>query len=164
MSACPLRLTILVAIAGLIIGGPASAQPPGSDQECKIPICCPKIVEKDVKKIVYGCKLVPYCQPSGCCLKCCPTCNPCPRYRKVLLKKEIVVCKRCDPQCVIEYADPCPPSECPPSQCAPLESPPPQYPGGNPRASAASREAKPLARRLTKSQSEPGKAVVPAGY
>jgi hypothetical protein len=65
---------------------------------------------KQIKKTVYECKEVPFCLhklPSlfshfkhDCCDDC-PECD-CPRYKKVLLKKEIVCKEVCGTKCLIE--------------------------------------------------------------
>jgi len=67
---------------------------------------------KQIKKTVYECKEVPFCLPKlpplfshlrhDCCDSGpCPECE-CPRYKKVLLKKEIVCKEICGTKCVIE--------------------------------------------------------------
>ena len=60
---------------------------------------------KPIKKTVYECKEVPYCEHAlpkfGHC-DCCPSCKACPKYKKVLLKKEIVVGEICTTKCVVE--------------------------------------------------------------
>lgn len=65
---------------------------------------------KQIKKTVYECKEEPFCLhklPSlfshlkhECCNDC-PECD-CPRYKKVLLKKEVVCKEVCGTKCVIE--------------------------------------------------------------
>jgi hypothetical protein len=65
---------------------------------------------KQMKKTVYECKEVPFClhklpplfsrHKHDCC-DACPECD-CPRYKKVLLKKEIVCEEICGTKCVIE--------------------------------------------------------------
>ena len=61
--------------------------------------------KKPIKKTIYECKEVPYCQhlpqplfSGGCCVEC----QACPRYKKVLLKKEITVGEKCVTKCVVE--------------------------------------------------------------
>ena len=67
---------------------------------------------KQIKKTVYECKEVPFCltklpplfshHKHDCCDSgSCPECD-CPRYKKVLLKKEIVCKEICGTKCVIE--------------------------------------------------------------
>jgi hypothetical protein len=68
---------------------------------------------KPIKKTVYEVKEVPYCLPKlppfcslfhhkGCCDKCgCVQCD-CPRYKKVLIKKEITCGEICGYKCEVE--------------------------------------------------------------
>jgi hypothetical protein len=71
--------------------------------------------KKQIKKTVYDCKEVPFCLPKlppffshlkkkDCCDDCCEECVECdcPRYKKVLLKKEVVCEEICITKCVIE--------------------------------------------------------------
>ncbi|WP_254512322.1 hypothetical protein [Anatilimnocola floriformis] len=65
--------------------------------------------KKQKKKTVYECKEVPYCvHKLSCPLKhdtCCEQCKECEccaRYKKVLIKKEIVVSEECTTKCVPE--------------------------------------------------------------
>ena len=63
---------------------------------------------KQIKKTIYEVKEVPFCltklpplhHHKDCC-DACPECD-CPRYKKVLMKKEIVCEEICAPKCVIE--------------------------------------------------------------
>jgi hypothetical protein len=65
--------------------------------------------KKQTKKTVYECKEVPYCvhklscplKHDHCCEKC-KECECCARYKKVLIKKEVVVCEECTTKCVPE--------------------------------------------------------------
>lgn len=65
--------------------------------------------KKQTKKTVYECKEVPYCvhkltcplKHDTCCDKC-KECECCARYKKVLIKREIVVCEECTTKCVPE--------------------------------------------------------------
>ena len=61
--------------------------------------------KKVIKKTVYECKELPYClhrlPKVGEC-DCCPDCLACPRYKKVLIKREVVVAEICTTKCVIE--------------------------------------------------------------
>lgn len=65
--------------------------------------------KKQKKKTVYECKEVPYCvhklscplKHDHCCDKCVE-CECCARYKKVLIKKEIVICEECTTKCVPE--------------------------------------------------------------
>lgn len=61
---------------------------------------------KPIKKTVYECKEVPYCQHrvphfghDDCC---CPECEACPRYKTVLIKKEITCGEKHGTKCVVE--------------------------------------------------------------
>jgi hypothetical protein len=63
---------------------------------------------KQIKKTVYAVEEVPFCLhklPPLCSLKgcdcACPECD-CPRYKRVLLKKEVVCEEVCGTKCVIE--------------------------------------------------------------
>jgi hypothetical protein len=87
--------------------------------QCQEEICYQNVVThrcvlvpdvKQIKKTVYECKEVPFClhklpplfshHKHDCC-EDCPECD-CPRYKKVLLKKEIVCDEICGTKCVIE--------------------------------------------------------------
>ena len=60
---------------------------------------------KPIKKTVYECREVPYCQHKLPRLghgDCCPECEACPKFKKVLVKKEIVVGETCGTKCVPE--------------------------------------------------------------
>ena len=64
---------------------------------------------KQIKKTVYDVKEVPFCLPKlpplfsfhRACCDDCPECD-CPRYKRVLIKKEIVCEEICSYKCVIE--------------------------------------------------------------
>jgi hypothetical protein len=74
-------------------------------------ICRPEA--KPVKKVIYECKLVPYCEhklPHGHDCDCCPQCEACPKFKRVLLKREIEV--GCEWDCVPEEVPCC---DCPAS-------------------------------------------------
>jgi len=65
--------------------------------------------KKQTKKTVYSVKEVPFClHKLTCPLKhdtCCEQCKECEcvaRYKKVLMKREIVVCEECTTKCVPE--------------------------------------------------------------
>lgn len=77
--------------------------------------CVMKPDKKEIKKTVYECKEVPFClvklpplfghwHKKGCCDTCGNDCRECacPRYKKVLLKKEVVCKEICTTKCVIE--------------------------------------------------------------
>src|SRR5262245_15031952 len=78
---------------------------------------------KQIKKTVYEVQEVPYCLkklPPICSLfhhhgcddcEVCPDCKP-PRYKKVLVKKEIVCKEICTTKCVVEeHRVPCQPCD-----------------------------------------------------
>lgn len=102
------NMTQTTSAEGVGAGDPACAPP--KYYRCKI-----KTETKPIKKWVYECKLVPYClhrpskpfatQDSGCC----PACEDCPRFKRVLIKREIVVGEKCETKCVPEEV----PANCP---------------------------------------------------
>jgi|GEM_PF-3003152 len=65
--------------------------------------------KKQIKKTVYDCKEVPYCvhkltcplNHDHCCEQC-KECECCARYKKVLIKREIIVSEECTTKCVPE--------------------------------------------------------------
>jgi hypothetical protein len=65
--------------------------------------------KKQKKETVYSVKEVPFClhkltcslKHDTCCDKC-KECECCARYKKVLVKKEVVVCEECTTKCVPE--------------------------------------------------------------
>lgn len=69
--------------------------------------------QKPIKKTVYECREVPFCLHElprfGHC-ESCPQCG-CVRFKKVLVKKEIVVGYECVTKCVPEALPPCGPSK-----------------------------------------------------
>jgi hypothetical protein len=86
----------------------------GDCPHCKEGTCYREVVtyrckmvpdNKPIKKVVYECKEVPYCEHKlgkiGHC-DCCPECQACPKFKKVLVKKEIVVGHTCGTKCVPE--------------------------------------------------------------
>lgn len=73
---------------------------------------CVQVPDKrEIKKTVYEVQEVPFCLPKlpplhslfhhDCCCEECLECA-CPRYKKVLIKKEIVCGEVCGTKCVIE--------------------------------------------------------------
>ncbi len=70
---------------------------------------------KPVKKIVYEAKRVPVCEhrlPPFLHEDCCPKCAACPKYKTVLIKKELECGEKCKLKCVAEetivwIAQPC---------------------------------------------------------
>ena len=92
------------------------------DYACKI-----VTEQKPIKKTVYECREVPFClhclPKFGHC-DCCPACQECPRYKRVLIKKEIIVGYECVTKCVPE-ALPCGPSKFGPAAEPPIPAPVP---------------------------------------
>jgi hypothetical protein len=104
---------------------PVAATLPGGCPQCQCPheeivfqnVICHRCVlvpdVKQIKKTVYDCKEVPFCLPKvphifshfkkpGCCDSGpCVECD-CPRYKKVLLKKEVVCKEIYGHKCVVE--------------------------------------------------------------
>lgn len=92
-----------------LLGDSANACP-----KCHEGVCFKEVVtyrckqvpdNKPIKKTVYECREVPYCLHKlprlghgGCCLEC----EACPRFKKVLVKKEVVVGETCGTKCVPE--------------------------------------------------------------
>ena len=80
---------------------------PGGCQNVGCQLICQQVVEhKPIKKTVYSCQPVPYClsacpNPLQRGQTCCHECEICPRYKRVLLKKEIVVGETCETKCVV---------------------------------------------------------------
>src|SRR5262245_44657349 len=99
---------------------------------------CVQVPDKrEIKKTVYEVHEVPFCLPKlpplcsllhhhGCCECECVECT-CPRYKKVLVKKEIVCGEICGTKCVIEEhveRVPCRVCNQPCPQCAAAGLPP----------------------------------------
>jgi hypothetical protein len=95
-------------------------------QDCVTHSCQLVPEKKELKKTVYEVKEVPYClkklpplwslfchHPCDC--EVCPDCQ-CPRYKKVLVKKEIVCKEICTTKCVVqEHVERVPCVSCQPS-------------------------------------------------
>ena len=102
---------------------PAVAAGPDGPAESACPHCAGQIVYRDVvshrcklvpetkqvKKTVYEVKLVPFCLHKlppllGHHRQCCDECLACDcvRYKKVLVKKEVVLGEICTSKCVVE--------------------------------------------------------------
>jgi hypothetical protein len=112
-------LSLLLAPA--FLGCAAGRSPCGADC-CEAPKCYRCVPEcEPKKKVVYECKLVPYCEhklPHGGGCDCCPECQACPKFKRVLLKREIecgsqwecvpeeVPCCACPPGPACEHAPP----------------------------------------------------------
>ncbi|HEX6984142.1 MAG TPA: hypothetical protein VF170_02140 [Planctomycetaceae bacterium] len=109
----------LVAFAGAV-AAPA-AEPPGTARRAPIPLpaqpgphrCVTRPVVKEVKKTVYETKLVPYCLPRPWCGVCrgdgrrpCPDCEKCVRWKRVVVKREVVVGETCCYACTAEECFP----------------------------------------------------------
>jgi hypothetical protein len=128
MHAFRISLVFSLLCAGTALAaGPEQAGPEqASPVQAPCPYCEGKIVYQDVvshrcklvpdkkqiKKTVYEVKEVPFCLHKlphlcshlhgDCCDECqCRECD-CPRYKKVLLKKEIVCEEICTTKCVVE--------------------------------------------------------------
>jgi hypothetical protein len=105
---------------------PASASPLPSQSPCCecVTHCCKLVPDvKQIKKTVYDVQEVPYCLKKlpplctlfhhrGCECELCAECQ-CPRYKKVLVKKEVVCKEICTTKCVVEeHRVPCPGQAC----------------------------------------------------
>lgn len=107
---------------------PALKQAPDAEasaaKACVVHTCRLVPEVKQIKKTIYEVQEVPYCLKKlppwwslwrRDCQETCSECE-CPRYRKVLVKKEIVVREICTNRCVVEeHRQPC---NCP-SCCLP---------------------------------------------
>jgi hypothetical protein len=122
-----LSLVVSLTIAASSVAGDAPplpcAPPQGGYQDCVTHSC--KLVPevKQIKKTVYEVQEVPYCLKKlpplcslfhhhGCECEMCAECQ-CPRYKKVLVKKEIVCKETCTTKCVVQehvQRVPCQPS------------------------------------------------------
>ena len=105
----------LAAIAALLVTAAAWADGcPHCQNGCcdEVTYRCKMVPDvKPIKKIVYECKEVPYCQHKlpkfGHC-DCCPECKACPKFKKVLIKREIICGETCGTKCVVEeIRNPC---------------------------------------------------------
>jgi hypothetical protein len=109
--------------------GPAPSCSPERAGYCEcVTHSCQLVPEvKQIKKVVYEVREVPYCLkklPPLCSLfgrRCCQECGECaecdcPRYKKVLVKKEIVCGEICTSKCVVrEHVERTPCRVCTPS-------------------------------------------------
>lgn len=120
--------TWFVASAPLLAAGPQQAPcQHGEGQMVRHDVICHecKLVPetKQVKKTIYEVREVPFCLHKlpplfGHHGDCCDECRECGkvRYKKVLLKKEVVCEEICSSKCVVhEYVDRVPCRECCPS-------------------------------------------------
>jgi hypothetical protein len=91
---------------------PAPCPPAGGYQEVVCHHCRLVPETKQIKKVVYEVQEVPFCLKKlppllslfhhrGCDCDQCAECD-CPRYKKVLVKKEVVCCEVCASKCVVE--------------------------------------------------------------
>jgi hypothetical protein len=122
-----IRLRFMVLAAALVllgttfsiraeVGSPSGPESPlCRDGRCRCGSCgaehCRVVPDiKTTKKWIYCTKLVPYCRkkcpnPLHCksdCCDTCPQCESCVRYKRVLMKREVVMTKRgykCVPSC-----------------------------------------------------------------
>ena len=79
--------------------------PDGCCDEVISHVCKMIEVKVPIKKIVYECKEIPYCEhmpPRLHDCGCCPQCKSCPKYKRVLIKKEIICGEKCETKCVVE--------------------------------------------------------------
>ncbi len=116
-----LATALLAVVGAAVIAASAAAESEmvagaagGGCPRCKEGVCYQEVVtyrckqvpdNKQEKKIVYECREVPYCQHKLPRLghgDCCPECEACPKFKKVLVKKEIVVGETCGTKCVPE--------------------------------------------------------------
>jgi hypothetical protein len=96
-------ISTAVATAGLGRCCPKCQCPDGCRYEEVIThVCRPTEVKTPIKKIVYECKEVPYCRHATSTCSCCKECESCARYKKVLVKKEIICGEKCEIKCVPE--------------------------------------------------------------
>src|SRR4051812_2519863 len=110
------KFLIALVAAAALAGWKVSAEdalPPVCYQDCITHSCQLVPEKKQIKKTVYEVKEVPFCVkklPPLWSLLChhgcddcevCPDCQ-CPRYKKVLVKKEIVCKEICTTKCVVQ--------------------------------------------------------------
>lgn len=105
---------VLVAASAAAESGILGGEAAGGCPRCQKGVCYQEVVtyrckqvpdNKPIKKTVYECREVPYCQhklPGLLHGACCPECEACPKFKKVLVKKEIVVGETCGTKCVPE--------------------------------------------------------------
>lgn len=118
-----LRIRRITVFCGLLLG--FASWSVAGDQHCACQSCqapdgccfqnvvkyrCVMVPEtKQIKKTVYECRDVPYCEhrlPKFGHFECCPECQACPKFKKVLVKREVVVSEVCVMKCVVEeYCD-----------------------------------------------------------
>ena len=89
---------------------------------------CVKAPEvKPVTKTQYDVKTVPFCLPklAGFLRGCCPLDCDHPRFKRVLMKRDVNVEPICDVKCVVEAVIPPAPAPCP--HCSPPSRLPPTW-------------------------------------
>lgn len=97
-------------VATYAVGGHHCCPQCGASSECcfqEIIVHRCKLVpdSKPIKKIVYEMKEVPYCSHKLChCddCDCCAECKACPKYKRQLVKREIVCGEKQGTKCVVE--------------------------------------------------------------
>ena len=113
-------LIVLALTAAITVPAAGDGPPPSHPQQAQVACCeqcvthsCRLVPEiKQIKKTVYEVQEVPYCVKKlpplwslfhhhGCDCETCAECD-CVRYKKVLVKKEIVVHEVCTTRCVVE--------------------------------------------------------------
>ena len=119
-------LALLFVVSGLMEARGGEGQAAGSNCGCVTHSCQLVPEVKQIKKVVYEVREVPYClkklpplcslfHSRGCGCEACAECD-CPRYKKVLVKKEIVCGEICTSKCVVqEHVERVPCRVCTPS-------------------------------------------------
>ena len=109
-----LGLLFVLLVGGWALGGDLFRRHCCPHCQSQEGVCYKEVVEhvcrlveerKPIKKTVYECKEVPYCQHKPAkFFQCdsCPECQACPKYKKVLIKKEIVCGEKCTTKCVVD--------------------------------------------------------------
>ncbi len=137
MSKCLLSLLV----GGVVLGASLTARANNCPQCGRQDTCCYqdvvtyrcKIVpdNKPIKKTVYECKQVPYCDhqlPKFGHGDCCPQCQTCPKYKHVLIKKDVVCGETCGTKCVVEQVVERVPTTCHRCRQVPCDGNPPAAP------------------------------------
>jgi hypothetical protein len=97
-------LLATVSLRAADVFAPPPAQAPAKEywDECQDYTCKLVTEQKPIKKTVYECREVPFClhvlPKFGHC-ECCPECG-CVRFKRVLVKKEVIVGYECVTKCV----------------------------------------------------------------
>lgn len=102
-------LACLATIVAAACGGSSAvgAECPHCHQDCcdDVSYQCRMELEKiPIKKFIYRYKDVPICVPCGPRLGACDSCATCdsPRFKRMLIKQEVVVGEKCITKCVVE--------------------------------------------------------------